>query len=161
MHTVSNYNNEAVGIFHCKAINRDGVVVQEITEHNTIVDTHKTILAHAIADQSATPEAFCITKLGVGYSNENGADSTVAALTAQSSPVVPVTYVNLDEATVLPDGTSIKFEWTLGYDDANGLSIGEFGLFSNEGVLFSRKIRTSKINKENDLQLVGEWTIIF
>jgi hypothetical protein len=57
----------------------------------------------------------------------------------------------------------------LGTTEANGMAILEFGLMSDDGTLFSRRIREDEngtpvnkpINKESDISIIGQWIIIF
>jgi hypothetical protein len=63
----------------------------------------------------------------------------------------------------------VQFNWSLGTTEANGMAIHEFGLMSDDGTLFSRRIREDQngnpinkpINKESDISIIGQWIIIF
>jgi hypothetical protein len=57
----------------------------------------------------------------------------------------------------------VEIAWNLLVSEANGLAIIEFGLMCADGTLFARKIRENPrpINKENDISVDGQWTIIF
>jgi len=57
-----------------------------------------------------------------------------------------------------PSTTSVKFDWTLLTTEANGKAITEYGLLTQDGSLFSRKVR-GVINKEADVLINGSWTI--
>ena len=43
--------------------------------------------------------------------------------------------------------------------DANGLNISEFGLFSGDDVLFSRRLQIPTIPKESDIIIEGVWSV--
>jgi hypothetical protein len=62
-----------------------------------------------------------------------------------------------------PAAGQVKFSWNLTTAEANGKAILEFGLICEDLTLFSRRIRESgnPINKESDISLEGDWTIIF
>jgi hypothetical protein len=57
----------------------------------------------------------------------------------------------------------VQFDWGLTVYDANGKAIREFGLITEDGTLFSRRTRENgkPINKESDISMMGQWTIIF
>ena len=54
----------------------------------------------------------------------------------------------------------MSFSFTIGKAEANGKKIREFGLLCSDGTLFARKTR-GVIEKADDIEIVGTWTIIF
>ncbi|MNC78397.1 hypothetical protein D3C75_1305980 [compost metagenome] len=54
----------------------------------------------------------------------------------------------------------MRFAFTLGESEANGLNIRELGLLCADETLFARKVR-GLIEKTSDLSITGSWTIIF
>ena len=59
-----------------------------------------------------------------------------------------------------PGNNSVMFNWAINADEANGITIKEFGLLNQDGVLCARKVRTD-IVKTSSVRLVGSWTITF
>ncbi|MCB5270535.1 MAG: hypothetical protein LHW56_01670 [Candidatus Cloacimonetes bacterium] len=59
-----------------------------------------------------------------------------------------------------PDAATMRVSWNVGYDEANGLSVCELGLLSENNVLFSRKTR-SMVVKDASIRLAGTWSITF
>jgi len=57
-----------------------------------------------------------------------------------------------------PTANSVRFNWTLGTGDANGITIQEFGLLNDSNVLFARKVRAG-IVKTSAISLIGNWVI--
>lgn len=137
------------GIFHIVGCNRKGEIVFDFTEHNLIVDTAKTVLSRLISNPSATSKV--ITQIGFG----SGAVSPTVLDTALTSQ-----FAKPLDGYAYPGSDRVKFNWSLGYGEANGLAITEFGLLAQDGSLFSRKVR-GVITKSDDLSLSGDWTIIF
>lgn len=58
-----------------------------------------------------------------------------------------------------PQPAQVRFSWTLRDDEANGLAIMEFGLYTSDGTLFSRKVRGAPIHKTDAIYLTGDWLI--
>jgi hypothetical protein len=58
---------------------------------------------------------------------------------------------------------NVRFDFIFGTGDANGMSIKEFGLFTSDGVMFARRVRSSgrAIEKDEDLTIEGYWIIRF
>ena len=57
------------------------------------------------------------------------------------------------------EGTSVKFNFCVGTNEGNGLNVREFGLFFDDGTMFSRRVRQTVIGKESDIEIVGFWEI--
>jgi hypothetical protein len=55
----------------------------------------------------------------------------------------------------------VQVNWKLLVSEANGKAIREFGLLTEDGTLFARRIRANPIYKESDISIEGEWIIIF
>lgn len=128
-------------------IYRDGVLVEQYCENNLIVDMAKTIMANLLGGEADKN----ITKIGFGTSSIAPAAGDTALTGA---------YVKLLAAAEYPEDNSVLFPFTLGTGEANGTSIKEFGLLTEDETLFARKTRTT-IEKTVDLSLSGSWKIIF
>ena len=138
----------------CINIFRDGEIVERIEECNLIVNSGRVRLAELAAGKSSA----YITQIGVGSgSNIENEDDTQL----EEQQLFPL-------KTITVEGRDAKFEFELGINDANGLSIREFALFCSDNVMFSHKVRinpdTGKartIEKESDIQITGYWIIHF
>jgi hypothetical protein len=138
------------GVLHYK-IFKNGVLVEEVEEHNLIVTVGRTQMAHLLAGDLTGKQ---LSKISFG--------------TSGTSPALPDTSIanpyskNLSGSSY-PAAGQVKFNWTLTTAEANGKAILEFGLICTDLTLFSRRIRESgkPINKESDISLEGDWTIIF
>lgn len=116
---------------------------------NLIVNGAKTQLAHLLGgDTTGRP----ITKIGFGTNgaapNVNNTALTGAFVKAVSTPTYPA-------------ANQVRFPFTLLTSEANGISIIEFGLLSTDDTLFSRRVRTTAIVKDNTISFSGTWTISF
>lgn len=132
-------------------VRRRGVIVPELCmdEKNLIVNGARTAHAHLLGGDVANRS---ITTIGFGTS---GAAPNVAdtGLTGAFTKAVA--------ATSYPDAYSVKFDFSLLAGEDNPQAISEFGLFTQGGALYARKIRSSPLNKDADLSFSGSWTISF
>jgi len=136
---------------------KNGVLIEDVKGQNLILNGARNQMARLIAGDVTKRS---ITKIAVGT---NGTPPVV------TNEALTGAYIkNLDGYT-FPAMGQVQFNWSLGTTEANGLSIIEFGLMSEDGTLFSRRIREDEngnpinkpINKENDISIIGQWIIIF
>jgi hypothetical protein len=134
------------GVFTLKVVNKAGEILEEYTDNNLVVDLGKTNVAKLLGGDV---DGAKIAKIAVG-TGSLAPDVADSALTDMFSKAIDgVTY---------PDTNSALFSWTLGTDDANGLTLTEFGLLNDNDVLCARKVR-SGIDKTNAISLIGSWKI--
>ena len=134
------------GDFHL-AVYKGGEIIGRIDDHNLVVDAGRIRLAELAAGKSSA----CITKIGVGSgSTAEAADDTEL----DGQQLFPLT-----SATV--DGRDARFDFLIDNSQANGLKIHEFGLFCADGTMFSHRVRTGLIEKEDDIQIKGYWILHF
>lgn len=137
------------GVFTITGKDRDGNVVFQDEERNMIVSGAKRAICMLLSDANA--DLKVIKQIGFGLSPTTPTPND-SALTGA--------YVKLIDSYTYPDTNKVSFRWQLGYDEANGKNIVEFGLICADNTLFARKVRGG-IAKESDLMLEGEWTLIF
>jgi hypothetical protein len=138
------------GRFKLIARRPDGAVVWRLDEANVVTVLGKAALARLLGAAAADDR---VTQIAFGTSGSAASPDDTAIANAFIKPV--------DEA-VPSEGGHITFHWTLGLAEANGMAIREFGLLTAGGELFARKSRdTAVIDKEIDISLEGEWTLIF
>ena len=123
---------------------RAGKVAESWTEHNLIVDLGKYRMAELLAGTSTQHIGF----VGVGEGTEDPSVFDTGLTNAQ--------YVN---ATPQAVGNKAQFSFTIGTDQANGLKISEFGLFGIDKQIFSRRLRKGVIEKDDETEIEGVWTI--
>lgn len=124
---------------------KDGKLIESETDHNLIVTVGRTQLAKLLGGGYTGH----ITKIGVGTGSAAAAD-TDTGLT--SGVLIGIGKVEYDTAKV-------RFNFEVGTNQANGVSIREFGLFFADGTMFSHRVRKSVIGKENDIKISGYWDI--
>lgn len=146
----SKNNISPKGVFALKAFNKEGECVLVYEDLNLVVDTGKSSVARLLAQANTLPQNR-VTKIGFG-DGSNSPDPNDTGLTNE--------YVKALDGFSYPDPQSVSFSWSLDFSEANGLDITEFGLFTEDDVLFSRKTR-DVIKKLVDIRLEGTWTIIF
>ena len=133
------------GTFTLAVIDRAGDTIATYTKRNLIVATGYAAVADAIGGVAGAN----IAQLAVGTNDANPVETDTAIQNAETFPFVSIEY---------PEPTSIQFNFSIDYDDANGMDINEFGLMTQDGRLFSR-ITREYISKTDAIMLVGSWTI--
>lgn len=142
---------ELYGIFEMKIyklINNKLILIEEYIDKNLIVTVGKEKICNLLANDGVSNY---INQIIFGTS---GITPTIND-TSITNPF-PKSTTGFSYPTV----KSVKFEWTLGLAENNGVTIKEYGLTCADGTLFSRKVR-SGIDKEADVLLEGSWTIGF
>ncbi|MDR1903755.1 MAG: hypothetical protein LBQ88_15920 [Treponema sp.] len=130
---------------------RNGIPVEDVEEHNLIVTVGRTQMARLLAGELTGRN---ITKISFGT---NGTTPALA------DTMITNPYTKNINGFSYPAAGQVQFNWNLTTAEANGKAILEFGLICADTTLFSRRIRESgkPINKESDISLEGQWTIIF
>lgn len=147
-------------------VRRNGQVIEEFSERNMIMTGGRIAIAKLFSGQVG----LAGTHVGVGTDgSEPNAEQTGLA----GGVLVPAKSVSFARAEVDGDSVrwvateeptpNVRFDFLFGTDDANGMSIREFGLFCGDGTMFSRRIRESgkSIEKDSDIEIEGYWIIRF
>lgn len=124
---------------------KDGKLIESETDHNLIVAVGRTQLAKLLGGGYTGH----ITQVGVGTGSAAAADWDTGLTGAVLIGISSVEY----------DTAKVRFNFEIGTNQANGVSIREFGLFFANGTLFSRRVRKSVIGKEDDIKISGYWDI--
>lgn len=135
------------GILELK-IYRKGVLVEHFIEPQMILNRAKTLMAKAAKNEAA---GVYVNRIAFGTSSTPANPSDTALTSAYVKNIGSHTY---------PATGQIKFDFTLTTLEANGKNIKEFGLMLTDGTLFARKVRGA-IEKDEDMSIVGSWTIKF
>jgi hypothetical protein len=125
----------------------NGKLIDCIVENNLVVTLGKTNIAKLLGGDSAGKK---IEKISVGTSGTTAAVGDTALTGAFTKAIDSVTY---------PDAQSVRFHFEIDNDEANGMTIREFGLLNTDNVLNARKVRDTDIAKTDAIRLVGTWTI--
>jgi hypothetical protein len=140
------------------------VPIEQFEESNLIVNGARIQMAHLIAGD--------VDGRSIGY---------ISVGTNGDDPVVDDTEITDDftkevDGFEYPANGQVQVNWKLLASEANGKAIREFGLLTEDGTLFARRIRTRSIYdelgnllyresvpiyKESDISIEGEWIIIF
>lgn len=138
----------AKGTVHLQIWNAEGELIEEVTHNNLIVNSGRQALAKLLG--SANPD-YRVNQIGFGSSGNPVAGTDVSLYSQVFIKALNgVTY----------SGTSVIFDYSLELSEANGETIREFGLYTDDATLFSRITRNA-INKTSDIRLTGTWTITF
>lgn len=136
------------GIFQMRVYDAAGCLVEEYEDNNLIVNGGRDAIADLIGSGDADKVVDTIS-FGTNGSSPVLTDNAITG--AFDKGVNGVTY---------PATGKVQFAWSLELAENNGVTIREYGLKTNDGTLFARKIR-SEINKTSSIRLEGTWTIIF
>jgi hypothetical protein len=137
---------KATGDFILKVINITGEIQETYEAKNLVVELGKTNVAQLIGGHA---DGLKLTHIAAGENDSQPALDDAAITNPFIKPFDSVTY---------PDATSVSVHWTLDNNEANGMSLREFGLLTQNNKLFARKVRT-EIQKTNQIRLAGTWTI--
>lgn len=125
----------------------NGKLIDRIEEKNLVVTIGKTNVAKLLGGDAA---GKAITKIAVGTNGLQAAAGDMAITNQFSKAIDSATY---------PTANSLLVSFDIDNSEANGLTIREFGLLNDDGILFARKARSTDIVKTNAIRLVGSWTI--
>lgn len=123
------------------------MLVQEVYESNLVVTLGKTNITHLLGGNAAGKR---ISHIAVGT---NGAAAVIEDNTLTNM------FSKLVDSATYPDSLSVQFNFDIDNDEANGITIREFGLLNEDGVLCARKIRTGEIVKTSAIRILGSWKI--
>lgn len=125
-----------------------GNILEHYVDANLVVNSGRAAVMNLLGSGSSAKQ---LTKLAVGTNGTapNGSDTAITG--AYTKALGAVSY---------PTVSSVRFDWSLGAGEANGMSIAEFGLLCTDNTLFARKTR-EVINKNSDIILNGNWVISF
>ncbi|MDL2290388.1 hypothetical protein LJB95_03190 [Paludibacteraceae bacterium OttesenSCG-928-F17] len=134
------------GRLHLKICDATGNIISEDTAPNLIVSSGYRVLADCLTGNQPTH----ISHIEIG-TNGNTPKLTDTQITDP---------IQIEIQSIENNGTNVHFHFTIGYNDAVGASIREFGLITEDGRLFSRKVRVA-IDKTSYMSIVGVWEINF
>lgn len=123
-----------------------GNILAESVGHNLIVAGGYEAAAEALAGVTGA----AIARVAVGSSDTEPVEDNTAITDAVSVRIKNITY---------PASGTVRFEFLFDYKTANGMTIREFGLFTADGRLFSRKT-CEPIVKTESVIIAGQWDII-
>jgi len=137
------------GLFSLEIIcAKTGKIIETYEDHNLVVNGGRTAVMQLLGAGNTSKQ---LTQLGVGTNGTAPAGSDSALTGSFVKNLGAVTY---------PTISSVKFDWSLGATEGNGIAINEFGLLCADNTLFARKVR-ALINKNSDIILNGSWVISF
>lgn len=131
-----------------KLINNKLQLIDVYEDFNKVVTIGKTKICMLLTNDGSTNH---INHIGFGTSSVAATinDTTLTGLYSKS--LTSYSY---------PTSNSVLFSWTLGLGENNGMSINEYGLYTDDNTLFARKVK-AEVVKTADILLNGEWTITF
>ncbi len=132
----------------------------ELGAPNLFLDQGRQLLAYAFGFRAPIANYTC-QQFGVGTGltaaqvTDVALASPVALASQGNNTTAPVTSIDFLTAFV------VRVGFTIATTDANGYLLTEFGLFSGNGTLLTRFIRSVGINKTSDFAPTLTWRIRF
>ena len=124
---------------------KSGNLIERHSNNNLIVTSGYQSTVEALAGAAGA----VVSKIGVGTNNVAPALSDTTLQNMQSFTLTGVEY---------PVPLSVRFNFSVGFGDANGMDICEWGLVTADNRLYSRLTR-EYIQKTNEIMILGSWTI--
>lgn len=121
-------------------------LIENYVDRNLVVNLGKEKIAKLLANDGASNYISAIS-FGTSIIEPTVADTAITDPFTKN--VTGYSY---------PSTASVKFSWTLELTEANGKAISEYGLLTQDSILFARKTRGT-VNKESDVKIDGNWTI--
>lgn len=129
-------------------VKKNGQIISE-GSHNMITNVAKDVLARLLGGDVTGKS---ITKLAVN------ADSAAAQPTDSA---MADAFVKAVDGHDYPETGQVRFAWSIGINEANGIDIWRFGLMTNDETLFAVKVRPNHpIYKDEEISVEGTWKII-
>jgi len=128
---------------------KNGVPIETVEDKNLIVNGARIQMAHLAAGDFTGRN---IKKIAFGTNGTAPALNDTQITNAFEKNVLGFSY---------PENGQVQIDWNLLVTENNGMAIFEFGLLTENGVLYSRRTRERPLNKEADISLEGSWTLIF
>lgn len=148
MHLDETFVARPSGVLVLQAIRR-GQVIEDWSDENLVVDNYKVTHARMLGGDTANRN---VAKISLGTNGTPPAAGNTVITGAFSKALSSVVY---------PTPNQVRFSFSIGTAEANGLAIMEFGLLTAGDLLYARKTRSAALNKDSDISLTGTWTITF
>lgn len=131
---------------------KDGEIVNHWIEDNLIVNLGRQTICQLLATGNVQR---VVNTLGFGTGQ-------ITAAVTDTSLTDSFTK-NVGSSITYPSETQIRWDWSLETGEGNGagtVSYYEMGLLTNNGTLFSRKVRAEMV-KNASTRFFGTWTLNF
>lgn len=136
------------GRFELNVFDLEGNLLENYVDENLVVNGGRQAVMLLLGSAASGKQ---LTKLSIGTNGTAPVGTDNAITNPFTKALGAVSY---------PTISSVRFDWTLGAGEGNGIAIREFGLLCTDNTLFARKVR-EVINKNSDIILNGNWTISF
>jgi hypothetical protein len=130
---------------------RNGILIEEIHDHNRIVNGAR---RHAARLFAGDVEGMSIAGIAFGTNGTAPADTDTTITGTFEKAVSGFDY---------PENGRVRAAWELLVTENNGMAIMEFGLIAADGTLLARIVRDpgKPLHKESDISLEGFWGFEF
>lgn len=129
----------------------NGRLIEEWSEDNLILNAYRQIHAKLLGGAGDADDQV-LREIAFGTSTTPAA-STDTAITGA--------YTKAFDLVQYPAVNQVQFQFSLAGGENNGMAIGEFGLLTDAGTLYARRVRTTPVVKSSSISLSGTWTVTF
>jgi hypothetical protein len=126
-----------------------GGLIRNYHRHNLIVDGAKGVMARLVGGDA---DGYFVSKIACGTSAAEADPEDTAITDAFTKDVEDISFPGPDQ---------VQFDLHIGADEYNGNAVNEFGLITENNILFARIVMDEPINKTHQIFLDVEWVIIF
>ena len=130
---------------------RDKKIINQIDDHNLVVDAGRKRLAALAAGKVGSYTESYISHIGLG---SGSTEESINDTKLENQQLFPLTSVEIN-------GRDVQCNFFISNQEAVGLSIRELGLFCTDGTMFSHRVRQGVIEKYEDIELKGYWILHF
>lgn len=132
-------------------VRRRGRIVEDVVDANLVMDLPRNLLAQLVAGDID----------GLSPINRIGFDTNATAAAGDDDELGVGSYLKAITGHTIPLTGKLVLAWSLDTDEGNGTSIAAFALVCADDTLFSRRARSGVIEKDEDVDLEGTWTVQF
>jgi hypothetical protein len=128
-----------------KIVSKTHGLIEHVTTNNMVLSAIKPVIIQLLGGGTDS-----ITKFGIGSNNT----TPVISDTTLTDPI----YFNIGDIDTESSPEAVTYSYIVAYDEANGSTVGEYGLLTTSGILVARTVRTP-FTKTRDITIIGTWTL--
>lgn len=151
------------GVFQCNTYDDNDNIIDEILDDNIIVSTSFNIITNLFVNGNTSSKINTLKLGNGGIYNSNvkiALDTETDLYSVLETKVTPEVYTS-EEVLIDSVNKTITWTWVFEKEEGNGPGVriyNEAGLFSSDGIMFSKKNFTEVV-KTVDKKMIVKWTI--
>jgi hypothetical protein len=147
---MENINLKITGQFHAEVIDTtNNTIVSEINQKNLVVKSGLDLISHLLVDDATK----IISKFKAGDSNSISVKLMTDLQGAGKTGLLDIVSYEY------PSSSRVKVNFELAKTEGNGITIREFGLFTEDDVMFNRVVWDTEFAKTSTYKITGYFLI--